>query len=509
MTFVLFLAIIYGMAEEKKKEYGQFFTNRIIADFMSHLLEPISKDQVLDPSLGMGSLLDGMNALSKNLHLTGCEIDPQMAERFQNQHTYSLNLLQGDYLQIPFERQFDRIICNPPYHRFQEIKNRSTLMSEFQSRYGVKMSGYSNSCVYFLIKSMQELKEKGRCCYIMPYEFLNTGYGVCVKEALLKSRMLKMILKFDHKIQVFEDAVTTACIVLLEHIPNERVSFGTIHSLAEIENGTLADSVELLDYGYEELIPNQKWSKFFEKDLGTHQHATVSLDSLVKIRRGIATGANEYFLLSKSRLEELGIRRECCRLCIPKAKLLKSNFLSQKEMEDLIRQDKNVFLFDAKRAELECEKAYIRQGEEMGIMNRYLTSHRTPWYAIENRKPAPVLLCVFNRDNIKVVRNEAMIYSLTTFHSLYPLEETNIDMDVLFCYLLTPTAQRLLKENKREYARGLEKFEPSDLMKAKCVDIRKLSEHDVEKIHELYKKMKKKFSDEQIQKLDEIFKGYI
>ena len=57
------------------------------------------------------------------------------------------------------------------------------------------MSGYSNLCVYFLVKSMNELNENGKCCYIIPYEFMNTGYGKGIKQYLLDSKMLKTMAK--------------------------------------------------------------------------------------------------------------------------------------------------------------------------------------------------------------------------------------------------------------------------------------------------------------------------
>ena len=140
-----------------------------------------------------------------------------------------------------------------------------------------------------------------------------------------------------------------------------------------------------------------------------------------------------------------------------------------------------------------------------------LTSHRTPWYALENKPPAPIWVSVFSRGNIKVVRNEAGVKNLTTFHGLYTNGLTEQEINILFCYLLTPTANRILKQNKREYGDGLDKFEPNDLNNSKIIDIKNLTGDIKLKVLTCYEELKKSNGDNSvvIRKLDDIFSDVV
>ncbi len=78
--------------------------------------------------------------------------------------------------------------------------------------------------------------------------------------------------------------------------------------------------------------------------------------------------------------------------------------------------------------------------------------------------------------------------NLTTFHCIYPTENLfgKINIDLLFAYLLTDTAQQIFNDNRREYADGLKKFEPNDLNKALMLDLSKLDKIKTEKIISIY-----------------------
>ena len=78
-------------------------------------------------------------------------------------------------------------------------------------------------------------------------------------------------------------------------------------------------------------------------------------------------------------------------------------------------------------------------------------------------------------------------------------------LHILFCYLLTPIAQKILKQYKREYGNGLDKFEPNDINNSKILDLRILSAEDVDKINSIYFEI----SNDKIDDLDAIFRKYL
>ena len=73
----------------------------------------------------------------------------------------------------------------------------------------------------------------------------------------------------------------------------------------------------------------------------------------------------------------------------------------------------------------------------------------------------------------------ANAYNLTTFHCVYNISN-EVNTDVLFAYLVTDMAKEIFLENSRQYGNGLVKFEPNDLNKGQVVDLRCLSEDEIQ-----------------------------
>ena len=99
--------------------------------------------------------------------------------------------------------------------------------------------------------------------------------------------------------------------------------------------------------------------------------------------------------------------------------------------------------------------------------------------------PAPIWVSVFSRSGLRFIRNEANIYNLTTFHCVYPLN-TEVDIEVLFAYLITDVAKDIFLDNSRQYGNGLIKFEPNDLNKGMVVDLTLLSTEESSFVKDVY-----------------------
>ena len=153
-------------------------------------------------------------------------------------------------------------------------------------------------------------------------------------------------------------------------------------------------------------------------------------------------------------------------------------------------------------------REYLKIGIMKGIDKKYLTSKRTPWYSMEQKKSAPILLSSAFRDNIKIIKNINLSKNLTTFHSLRLIPEFEKYEDIIFCYLLTDIGQSLLKENKKVMGGGLNKFQPNDYNSAKVLDLRILSKNDINQIRNLYKELSRNYDEEIIITCDKIFRKY-
>lgn len=496
------------MRTEKQKALGQVFTPAPIAEFMSQLVLDGTGQTVLDPAVGNGVFLSCLEKLSpRKLTYTAYDIDKEVLNQLQTSVASPVQLQVKDYLTDFSDHKYDVIICNPPYHKFQEIPSRKEYIAAFYERFHMKISGFSNLCVYFLIKSLNELSSTGKCVYIMPYEFLNAGYGAHIKKYLLQTRRLKAIYKFDYKLNLFPDATTTSCILLFDGSQNDRLHFISLQDTAELQTRNYADEAV---YSYHELDPEIKWNPYFSPQKTALPKHLVPFQEIAQVKRGIATGGNKFFCLSESRARDLKLSSGALVPCITKSADITRPVFTQADFQALRNANKKVFLFNGEAAQTPEDHQYIAYGKAQKINEGFLTSHRTPWFALEKRETAPIWISVFNRNKLKIVRNECGAKHLTTFHGIY-VKSTNTDLiNLFFCYLLTPSGQALLYQNKRDYGNGLDKFEPNDLNNAPVLDVSKLSLADKAQVLSIYAAIKSQgLTPDRLGRLDAVFSRYL
>lgn len=281
-----------------------------------------------------------------------------------------------------------------------------------------------------------------------------------------------------------------------------KVRFSLVNNIESL-NTCLVESVE---YDTSELDANVKWKSYYEEGNSSKYNHLVPFSKFAKVSRGIATGANEYFTFKPSKADKYDIPEECLMPCICKAIDAPQTFFTQNDFTKLSNGDKAVYLFNGSAAYTNTSVLrYIRLGEESGINKRFLTASRSPWYAIENRPPAPIWVSVFNRSGLRFIRNEANIYNLTTFHCVYP-KTTEVDVDVLFAYLITDVAKDIFLDNSRQYGNGLVKFEPNDLNKGMVADLALLNAEECTFVKDVYAFIKDTQKEKDgIQLLNEFF----
>lgn len=485
---------------EHRKKYAQFFTPYQLASLMADwLLGNQNLITVLEPAFGLGVFSRALLSKKSDLSIKGFDIDERIfaeAKEIFNDNYY-VDFHLEDYMFNDWNNKYDGIICNPPYFKFHDYDNK-TILNEIENRLKIKLNGFTNLYTLFLLKSIYQLNPNGRLAYIIPSEFLNSDYGKLVKSALIKNSVLRHIVVFDFEENVFDDALTTACILLCSNDKNNQtVKFSTIKTIDDLElvktyiSEYPINSLGGSTFNVSELEPEVKWRKYYQEQNGIRYKNLIPFSSVAKVVRGIATGANEYFTFSKSKANQYGIDEKYLLPCICKAVDVKDNFFTRDNFNSLIKNDRQTFLLNAIGSKDENVLKYIELGENLGVDKKYLTACRTPWYSLENRPPSPIWVSVFNRSGLKFIRNEANISNLTTFHCVYPLQNSlfdNVNVDVLFSYLLTDVAREIFEDNRREYGNGLQKFEPNDLNKAMMLDLTLLDKETENKILELYNK---------------------
>lgn len=515
---------------EHRQKYAQFFTPYKIAQFMAAWV--LGGDQevqsILDPAVGLGVFIRAVRehletSKISQLNIKGYELDPQILAIAQRELNnlgqlsnvqLNIQLLEKDYLFHDWEYKYDGIIGNPPYFRFQDFPDRHLALQELSDRLGIKLSGFTNIYALFLLKSIHQLKENGRCAYIIPSEFLNSNYGKVVKQYLLDHGSLRYIIVFNFQENIFDRAITTSSIFLFSHDrQNQTVEFINITAVEDLDN--LLQKINIYPkqqkaFTHKHLKAGIKWRSYYQETHTDKYQNLVNFSTYGKVSRGIATGANDYFLFSSKKIRELQIPPQYFLTIVGRASQVASSIFTQQDFEQLAINNKSVFILNAQNLENPKIKEYILWGESLGIHQKYLTSHRRPWYAIERRLPAPIWVSVFSRGGLKFIKNEAGVRNLTTFHCVYLNALGLANIDLLFAYLLTNVARNIFADQRREYGGGLEKFEPNDLNHSKVINLEIISPSATIEILSYYQKYRNSLEDgqqnsEALDRLNSIF----
>lgn len=195
--------------------------------------------------------------------------------------------------------------------------------------------------------------------------------------------------------------------------------------------------------------------------------------------------------------------------CICKSADISNPIFQKSDFDTLKEKDKTVFLLDINENEEEMIKDYISIGIKEGVNKKYLPANRKKWYIMEKKDIAPIWVSSACRDKIKFIRNLTNSKSLTTFHSIFVNKNHEKDTDLIFCYFLTPIAQSLINDNRKELGNGLNKFQPNDLNSANMLDLDVITKEDKQNILNIYSDMKRAYNYNQIEKINDIIAKYV
>jgi adenine-specific DNA-methyltransferase len=459
---------------EHRRRFGQYFTPPRIAAWMADWVVQPTTRSVLDPAVGTGALLDAVLAhpvVASDAALAGHDVDPVILavcrERLAGL-ARTLNLTPGDFLHDLARTRYDAIVCNPPYIRHRALPERAELYERFDQEYDLKLNRFSNSYVLFLLKIARTLSDHGRAAVITPVDFLNANFGRPIKEFLLREKLLDGLLVFGHTTLVFDDANVAACIVLLraDRQPEAPLTLAYVPSETELAPLPQLPAPWQRSIRPTELTPEAKWLAYVPNPRAQPTWAPlprmVPLGQLAAVRRGIATGANEFFTLTAAERTRFGLEAEC-RLCITKAMHAPQLDFTADDVDLLLKDHKKLYLLDVTSDPSLAAQDYLAAGVRRGIHHRYLARHRQPWYAAEQRPAAPLWATTFTRRAFRFVLNAASIANLTAFHAVYPHEVDHEHLWLLAAFLNSACAAALLTQQQRSYGSGLMKLEPLDL----------------------------------------------
>ncbi len=416
--------------------------------------------RVVDPGTGSGRFLLEAGRAFPNARLIGVERDP-VAATVARANICAAGLsgraevMLGDYRSvtlpsIPGQTLF---IGNPPYVRHHEISAacKGWLKDAARER-GLPVSQLAGLHLYFFLATLGHAKQGDVGSFITASEWLDVNYGALARALLSGPLGLSRLDLFEPAAMPFADAQTTA--VIAGFRVGER---GSVRARRVSGAGALHPLSGGKRVGRDRLEAETRWSPLFFR-ARARSEKLVELGELCRVHRGQVTGQNRVWIAGQHTppLPSCVLRPAITRAAelFRAGHVLTDDAMLRRVIElpaDLAQLDRRAWrLVDA----------FLRWARAQGAQASYIARHRSPWWAVRLRAPAPIVATYMARRPPAFVRNLAGAKHINIAHGLYPrVDLAEASLDALAHYLARNTA----RTDGRTYAGGLTKFEPREM----------------------------------------------
>ena len=537
----------------ERHRLGQYYTPPPIIELITEMCIKSPNDKVLDPACGSGGFLvkayhklkdlkkkENPFADDDKLHeellnqLYGIDINPfpaqlssiNLAVRNLKVTSRNINLVVSDFFKVKpstgiIPKEFDVVVTNPPYTRQEEMEYKDQIREEaltYSDGSKIPLDARAGIYAYFFTQSARFMKNHGMMGQITSDTWLDVGFGEDIKRFFLEHFKIHAIIWYD--IRAFEKALVGTCITILkkeeeskENRDNNIVKFVRIKKALPIEKIVTIIENTKKDFEDEhigitikkqsELEPQDKWGIFLRaptiylKILKNKKITT--LGKTVSVKRGITSGANQFFYLDKEKI----------RLWSLEKGYLKPIIISPKEMKIEVRLhdiDSWVLSVHKPKEDLSKEKSnvlkYIQWGEEVettikggkkggsvvkGFHNLSTVTSRKLWYDIGKRESAPILRsrriwerCVYLLNRADALAND----------SLYEIRPKNENDTLVLAGILNSSFAALVSELEgRFYGGGVLELEVYETKAMTVLDPSKISDKERQGIESAFSRV--------------------
>lgn len=197
-----------------RKQFGQYFTPPRVASLMASWSLGNDPRSILDPAIGTGALVRACIDAGTSAAIVAYEKDAQIIKYCDVPSRVEVR--HQDFLLCESPERFDAVVMNPPYVRHREFEGYESVRTALSLRTGYIIPPSANMYIYFSVKATLKLNAAGRAALLIPTEWMNSNFGVSFKKYLLERGLLREIVLFSGCSNVFEDALTTASVLLIE-----------------------------------------------------------------------------------------------------------------------------------------------------------------------------------------------------------------------------------------------------------------------------------------------------
>lgn len=323
-----------------RRKLGQWFTPPEVVDLLLSVAVGCGKPRgtFLDPSCGDGAFLDGLvrrGVSAKNI--VGIDLDP-VAARDARERIPGARIEVDNFITREQDAQFEFVVGNPPYVRHERLSTaekkqlRKGLSSTTPDRNLCDLVlGQGDLAAAFLLRALTWLRPGGKLAFVVSHSMFLNEYAKHLWRAVAPLAKVELVLDAPQERWFSEAAVNTA-IVVVERTPSKGRSSVTVASLLRstdqaviaLEGGsTLSEVAEVravqssspIQWG-RGLRTSSTWRRFEKAAVSK----MVALSEVAEIKRGVTSGANKLFYMSRAAADDLKLEQDVLWPLLPSAK---------------------------------------------------------------------------------------------------------------------------------------------------------------------------------------------
>ncbi len=472
----------FKINETAQKLRGGYYTPLDLATYIARWTTEKHPKDVLEPSCGDGVFIEALAETrpTAKFSFTGFELlKEEAAKARQRPHAaFDAKIHSQDFLDFALahmfsgQTQFDCVVGNPPFIRYQYLPEDSQYKAEaiFKMLH-LPFTKHTNAWVPFVLASVAMLRPGGRLGMILPAEIIHVMHPQSLRTYL--GEVCSRLLVVDPEELWFDGTLQGAVILFAEkkaHPTDHCEGVGIVkvsgRSFVSDDPARLFNDTARINGKTVE----GKWTRALLTPTERNLFDSISenpqvhrFTDIAKVDVGIVTGANKFFLVDDGTVTRYGLSR------------FAHPMFGRSEHCPGVIYDENQHLQNARagyptnfiwisESKTKLPKAvleYLTTGEKEGLPTRYKCRVREPWYTVPSVYSTQVAMLKRSSDTPRLILNRLSAYTTDTAYRI----RTDVTPEKLvYCFLNALTALSAELEG-RHYGGGVLELVPSEIEK--------------------------------------------
>lgn len=471
-----------------EKETGSFYTPTGLVDYMvSYIKNRITPKSILEPSAGDGRFVPALREFGADISLA--EFQESKAKTLLDSFGTECTVHCCDFIQysLDTDKTYDLVIGNPPYIAKKNVPDEQCESSEKVLKYfNLEKNIFQNLWVSFVLSALKLLTPSGSIFFVLPFEFLQVQYAEKLRVFLETKFNTIEIITFEERI--FDEIEQDICLVYLSNEPQAKayIQYTTFKNLTDVT--PVSQSVIMRNK------PLKKWSNCILNDEETESLLNLAqkypqASQFGEISPGIVTGANSYFILPRNAAQDLNVPSDNILPIITKSSAIPPLLsFTMADFEDTFSEKHRTHLLNLNGLNAEefsqNLEAYIQKGEAEKVHEGYKCQKRKRWYDVPIIRKGEA--CFFRHYHVipRIIINQAQLHTIDSIYNIRFKNGYNA-ASFSFCFYNSLTLA-LCEYNGRFYGGGVGELVPSEFKNLR-IPYKKIGEEQIKKLDEMFR----------------------